>query len=307
MGDGLPPFRASLREPRVHARAHGRDLLDVLRRQVPRPRASGGPTACARRRRTRARRSSAQPSARSPAGSGSTGSSRTRRRGTSRCVRVAGPDGSGRRRSAPSTSPAARRRQCSTRPRSRRSRSPAATRAEFLERMCANRVARDVGAITYTQMLNPRGGVECDFTVTRLAEDRFRIVTGTAFGRHDLAWMRMHAPDTVQVEDVTSKYACLGLWGPAAREILQPLTTEELSLSRTCARASSPSARCPASPCASPTSASSAGSSTARWSSASASGTRSGRPVASTGSSPAATRRSTRCGSRRATASGAPT
>jgi len=101
----------------------------------------------------------------------------------------------------------------------------------FLERMCANRVARDVGAITYTQMLNPRGGVECDFTVTRLAEDRFRIVTGTAFGRHDLAWMRMHAPDTVQVEDVTSKYACLGLWGPAAREILQPLTTEELSFS----------------------------------------------------------------------------
>jgi 4-methylaminobutanoate oxidase (formaldehyde-forming) len=103
--------------------------------------------------------------------------------------------------------------------------------AEFLERMCANRVARNVGAITYTQMLNPRGGVECDFTVTRLAEDRFRIVTGTAFGRHDLAWMRMHAPGTVQVEDVTSKYACLGLWGPAAREILQPLTTEELSFS----------------------------------------------------------------------------
>ena len=78
-------------------------------------------------------------------------------------------------------------------------------------------------------MLNQRGGVECDFTVTRLAEDRFRIVTGTAFGRHDLAWIRMHAPDSVQVEDVTSKYACLGLWGPAAREILQPLTTEELS------------------------------------------------------------------------------
>jgi 4-methylaminobutanoate oxidase (formaldehyde-forming) len=78
-------------------------------------------------------------------------------------------------------------------------------------------------------MLNPRGGVECDFTVTRLAEDRFRIVTGTAFGRHDLAWIRMHAPDGVQVEDVTSKYACLGLWGPAAREILQPLTSEELS------------------------------------------------------------------------------
>ena len=67
--------------------------------------------------------------------------------------------------------------------------------AELLEWLCDNRVARDVGAITYTQMLNARGGIECDFTVTRLAEERFRIVTGTAFGRHDLAWIRQHAPD----------------------------------------------------------------------------------------------------------------
>jgi glycine cleavage system aminomethyltransferase T/glycine/D-amino acid oxidase-like deaminating enzyme len=101
--------------------------------------------------------------------------------------------------------------------------------ADFLERLCDNKVARDVGAITYTQMLNQHGGIECDFTVTRLADDRFRIVTGTAFGRHDLGWIRLHAPDGVQVEDVTSRYACLGLWGPAARAILQPLTTEELA------------------------------------------------------------------------------
>jgi glycine cleavage system aminomethyltransferase T/glycine/D-amino acid oxidase-like deaminating enzyme len=108
--------------------------------------------------------------------------------------------------------------------------------AGFLERLCANRVAREIGAITYTQMLNQRGGIECDFTVTRLAEDRFRIVTGTAFGRHDLAWIRLHAPDGIQVEDVTSKYACLGLWGPAARELLQPLTTEDLTFPYMCAR-----------------------------------------------------------------------
>ena len=76
-------------------------------------------------------------------------------------------------------------------------------------------------------MLNARGGIECDFTVTRLGEDRFRIVTGTAFGRHDLAWLRQHAPDdgSVRLDDVTSAYACLGLWGPAARAILAPLTT----------------------------------------------------------------------------------
>ena len=67
--------------------------------------------------------------------------------------------------------------------------------AAFLESLCANRVARDVGAVTYTQMLNPRGGIECDFTVTRLGEERFRIVTGTAFGQHDAAWIRAHAPD----------------------------------------------------------------------------------------------------------------
>jgi 4-methylaminobutanoate oxidase (formaldehyde-forming) len=79
-------------------------------------------------------------------------------------------------------------------------------------------------------MLNARGGIECDFTVTRLAEDRFRIVTGTAFGRHDLAWIRQHAPGdgSVTVTDVTSAYACLGLWGPASREILGPLTTDPL-------------------------------------------------------------------------------
>ena len=103
--------------------------------------------------------------------------------------------------------------------------------AAFLESLCDNRVARDVGAITYTQMLNPKGGVECDFTVTRLHEDRFRIVTGTAFGQHDLSWIRQHLPEdgTVQVSDLTSAYACYGLWGPASREILQQLTDADLS------------------------------------------------------------------------------
>jgi glycine cleavage system T protein len=102
--------------------------------------------------------------------------------------------------------------------------------AAFLERLCANGVARRVGAVTYTQLLNPRGGVECDLTVTRLAEDRFRLVTGTAFGNHDGAWIRQHLEDdAVAVEDVTSKYACFALWGPRARDILQPLTESDLA------------------------------------------------------------------------------
>ena len=52
-----------------------------------------------------------------------------------------------------------------------------------------------LGRITYTQMLNQRGGIECDFTVTRLAEDRFWIVTGTAFGNHDLGYPPPRADD----------------------------------------------------------------------------------------------------------------
>jgi 4-methylaminobutanoate oxidase (formaldehyde-forming) len=102
--------------------------------------------------------------------------------------------------------------------------------AEVLERLCDNRVARDVGAITYTQMLNSRGGIECDFTVTRVEDEVFQIVTGTAFGNHDASWIRRHLPDdgSVRLTDVTSRYACFALWGPRAHEILAPLTTDPL-------------------------------------------------------------------------------
>jgi 4-methylaminobutanoate oxidase (formaldehyde-forming) len=102
--------------------------------------------------------------------------------------------------------------------------------AEFLEKLCDNRVARDVGAITYTQMLNSSGGIECDFTVTRVEEELFSIVTGTAFGNHDLSWIRRHAPadGSVRCADVTARWACFALWGPLAREILAPLTDDPL-------------------------------------------------------------------------------
>src|SRR5690242_2173250 len=103
--------------------------------------------------------------------------------------------------------------------------------ADFLESLADNRVARAAGALTYTQMLNEHGGIECDFTVTRLGETRFRIITGTAFGMHDLSWIRDHAPDdgSVEIEDVTSAYACVGIWGPRARAILQRLTPTDIS------------------------------------------------------------------------------
>jgi glycine cleavage system aminomethyltransferase T/glycine/D-amino acid oxidase-like deaminating enzyme len=102
--------------------------------------------------------------------------------------------------------------------------------AEYVERLCDNRVAREVGKLTYTQMLNSRGGIECDFTVARLGEEKFSIVTGTAFGNHDREWIRRHLPGdgSVAVRDVTSQWACFGVWGPKARDVLQPLTPQDL-------------------------------------------------------------------------------
>jgi 4-methylaminobutanoate oxidase (formaldehyde-forming) len=92
----------------------------------------------------------------------------------------------------------------------------------FLERMCANRIDRPVGTVVYTQLLNAGGGIEADLSVLRRAEDRFLLVTGTAFGNHDRAWLEKYQPQdgSVHVEDVTSAYACLCLWGPRAREVL---------------------------------------------------------------------------------------
>ncbi|GAA2380768.1 GcvT family protein [Dactylosporangium salmoneum] len=101
----------------------------------------------------------------------------------------------------------------------------------LLQHLCANDVDRPVGAMTYTQMLNARGGIEADVTVTRLADAHFRVVTSTASGVRDADWIRKHAlaagADAL-VDDVTGAYGCLCLWGPRARDVLQPLTDTPL-------------------------------------------------------------------------------
>ncbi|HEX4012108.1 MAG TPA: FAD-dependent oxidoreductase [Solirubrobacteraceae bacterium] len=101
---------------------------------------------------------------------------------------------------------------------------------QLLERLCDNHVDGDVGRIAYTQMLNRRGGIECDFTVTRVGSETFQIVTGTAFGNHDASWIRRHLPHdgSVTLADVTSRWACFALWGPRAPQILGPLTPDPL-------------------------------------------------------------------------------
>jgi glycine cleavage system aminomethyltransferase T/glycine/D-amino acid oxidase-like deaminating enzyme len=101
----------------------------------------------------------------------------------------------------------------------------------FLERVCANRVGRAVGAIVYTAMLTPRGGIRCDLTVTREAGDRFRVVTGGVSGQHDLAWLRAQRRDgeRLTITEVTGSTFVLGLWGPRARQILRAVTDADVS------------------------------------------------------------------------------
>lgn len=102
--------------------------------------------------------------------------------------------------------------------------------AEALEAICANRVARDVGRLTYTQLLNTRGGIEADLTVARLADDLFYIVTGTGFRTHDFGWIADHLPGQgVSFRDVTEAWGTLSLMGPRARDILAKVTDADVS------------------------------------------------------------------------------
>ncbi len=97
--------------------------------------------------------------------------------------------------------------------------------------IAANDVTKAPGALTYTQMLNARGGIECDLTVARLADDTFYIVTGTGFATHDFDWIRRNIPAGLDVRliDVSDKYSVLALMGPRARDTLSVATPDDVS------------------------------------------------------------------------------
>ena len=103
--------------------------------------------------------------------------------------------------------------------------------AAALNWVAANNVDRPVGALIYTQMLNARGGIECDLTVVRVAEDEFYIVTGTGFATHDFDWISRNIPAGMncQLFDITSSNAVLSLMGPRARDILSAVTRADVS------------------------------------------------------------------------------
>ncbi|MCO5063983.1 MAG: FAD-dependent oxidoreductase [Rhizobiaceae bacterium] len=100
-----------------------------------------------------------------------------------------------------------------------------------LDWICANDVSKPAGRLTYTQLLNTRGGIEADLTVARLAEDHFYIVTGTGFRTHDLAWIADHVDPAFDatLTDVTERFGTLSLMGPKARDVLASVTDADVS------------------------------------------------------------------------------
>lgn len=110
----------------------------------------------------------------------------------------------------------------------------------FLQYVSDNDIDKPVGSVTYTQFLNDRGGIESDLTIARMGESHFRVITGTGFLASDLGWMKLQKRNSesgirkaefrdVEMRDVTEDYACLGLWGPHARSVLQEVTRANVS------------------------------------------------------------------------------
>lgn len=101
----------------------------------------------------------------------------------------------------------------------------------WLDYLAAAEIDKPVGAVIYAQLCNSRGGIEADVTISRLGEDRFFIVTGTAFGVHDFMWLKRHLPldRSVSLRDVTSSYATINVCGPLSRKLLERVCDDDLS------------------------------------------------------------------------------
>ena len=100
----------------------------------------------------------------------------------------------------------------------------------LLERLSANHVDGEAGVITYTQWLNEGGTLEADLTVTKLDDDRFWVVASDTAHRHAETWMRRHVADLhASVTDMTSGFAQVNVQGPRSRDLLQTLTSADLS------------------------------------------------------------------------------
>ncbi|TMC39837.1 MAG: FAD-dependent oxidoreductase [Chloroflexi bacterium] len=100
----------------------------------------------------------------------------------------------------------------------------------LLERVAGNHVDRPVGSVVYTQLLEKDGGIAADVTVTRLAPNHFRLVTGAGYVNSDLGWLRMQVRDEdVALRESSEELAVIGMWGPHARDVMERATNDDVS------------------------------------------------------------------------------
>jgi glycine cleavage system aminomethyltransferase T/glycine/D-amino acid oxidase-like deaminating enzyme len=102
---------------------------------------------------------------------------------------------------------------------------------DVVQRVAMRQMDVAVGRVVYTPLLTPSGGFKQDLTIMRLGQERFRVVTGGAYGMSDLKWFKDHLPEdgSAQVHDQTNAWCTLGLWGPRARDILASVTSDDVS------------------------------------------------------------------------------
>jgi glycine cleavage system aminomethyltransferase T/glycine/D-amino acid oxidase-like deaminating enzyme len=102
---------------------------------------------------------------------------------------------------------------------------------ETMQKLCVVQMNVPVGRVVYTSLLNPAAGIKADLTVMRLGANHFRVVTGGLDGPRDKKWFLDHLPEdgAVQLTDLTSSWATLGVWGPRARQLLASITDADLS------------------------------------------------------------------------------
>jgi glycine cleavage system aminomethyltransferase T/glycine/D-amino acid oxidase-like deaminating enzyme len=98
--------------------------------------------------------------------------------------------------------------------------------AAFLQQMTTSDVDKSVGSVTYTLMLDEKGGIRSDLTVARLGATAFQVGANSP---RDFDWLERHRPDDVLLRDITGGTCCVGVWGPLAREMVQPLCHDDLS------------------------------------------------------------------------------
>ena len=101
----------------------------------------------------------------------------------------------------------------------------------MLDRLSANKLPSNDGGIRLTHMLTPLGGIECEMTITKLSSERFYLNSSIMGELHDLDWLNQHVAEDedVSIRDVTDEIAILAISGPLARDLLQPLTSADLS------------------------------------------------------------------------------